>query len=101
MVARDDRLLNDLVLRCLPKLVDLAEQRGGFLARHVVRYLERFGRCGDPTLGFGSRCCGALVVSRRSSPFVATAARFALRAVAGRWRRARPTLVDRVLPDVT
>jgi hypothetical protein len=52
MVAEEDRLLNDLVLRCVPTLVDLAEDRGGFVASHVVRYLDRFGRCGDPTQGF-------------------------------------------------
>jgi hypothetical protein len=51
------------------------------------------------TRRWGSRCCGALVARRRSSPFAATAARCARPAVAGRWRRARH-LVDRVLPDV-
>ena len=67
MVARDDRLLNDLVLRCVPRLVDLAEERCGFLASHVVRYLDRFGHWGDPTTGWphstpwilsDQNCCG-------------------------------------------
>ena len=29
-----------------------AEDRGGFLPSNIVRSLDRFGHCGDPTLGF-------------------------------------------------
>jgi hypothetical protein len=43
MVAQDDRLLNDLVFRCFSTLVDLDEDRGGFVASQLVRYLDRFG----------------------------------------------------------
>jgi hypothetical protein len=32
--------------------------RGGFIASHVVRYLDRFGTCGDPNLGFALLRCG-------------------------------------------
>ena len=44
----------------MPNLVDRAEDRGGFLPSHIVRSLDRFGHCGDPTLGFALlRCvCG-------------------------------------------
>lgn len=64
MVAPHDRLLHDLVLRSMPTLVDLAEERGGFVPRHVVRYLDRFGHCGEPEQGFALlRCsCGAAKV---------------------------------------
>ena len=48
IVAQDDRLLNDLLLECLHTSVDLAEDRGGFVASHVVRYLDRFGRAPTP-----------------------------------------------------
>ena len=61
MVAPDEqRMLQDLVLRRMPHLVDRAEERGGFVPSHVVRYLDRFGNCGDPNLGFALlRCtCG-------------------------------------------
>ena len=47
-------MLQDLVLRRVGHLVDRAEERGGFVPRHVVRYLDRFGHCGDPTLGFAA-----------------------------------------------
>ena len=99
MVAQDDRLLNDLVLRCLPTLVDLAEDRGGFVASHVVRYLDRFGRWGDPTLGFALLrcCCGAskvVPVRCHGSALCPTCDGRAMASGAAH-------LIDRVLPDVT
>ena len=98
MVAEDDRLLNDLVLRCLPKLVDLAEHADRFVPRHVVRALERFGHCGDPTLGFALlRCpCGAsnvVPVRCHGRSLCPTCGGRAMASGAAH-------LVDRVLPDV-
>ena len=98
MVAQDDRLLNDLVLRCMPTLVDLAENRGGFVPSHVVRYLDRFGHCGDPTQGFALlRCdCGASKVVP-----VRCHARSLCPTCGGRAMASGAAhLIDRVLPDV-
>ena len=99
MVAQDDRLLNDLVLRCLSTLVDLAEERGGFVASHVVRYSDRFGRCGDPTLGLALLrcCCGASKVVPVRCHGRALCPTCGGRAMAS----GAVHLIDRVLPDLT
>ena len=99
MVAPHDRLLNDLVLRSMPTLVDLAEERGGFVPRHVVRYLDRFGHCGEPEQGFALlRCgCGATKVVPFRCHGRALCPTCGGRAMAS----GAAHLVDSVLPDVT
>ena len=99
MVAQDDRMLQEMVLRQLPRLVDLAEARGGFISSHVVRYLHRFGTCGDPTLGFALlRCsCGlakAVAFRCQGRGLCPTCGGRAMATGAAH-------LVDKVLPDVT
>jgi hypothetical protein len=100
MVAPDDEhMLQDLVLRRVAQLVDRAEERGGFVPSHVVRYLDRFAHCGDPTRGFALlRCsCGlAKVVPFRCH------ARALCPTCGGRAMSAGAAhLIDNVLPHVT
>ena len=93
-----DRMLQHLVLRRATELVDRAEERGGFVPSHVMRYLERFAHCADPTLGFALlRCtCGAAKVV----PFRCHA-RALCPTCGGRAMAAGAAhLVDRALPQV-
>ena len=94
-----DRSLNELVRRCVPSLVDLLESRDRYLQAHVVRYLDRFGTCGDPTLGFALlRCvCGRHKVLSFRCHGRALCPTCGGRAMAS----GAAHLVDRVLPDVT
>ena len=95
-LSLSQRLLNELVLRRLPDLVDRAEQRGGFIASHVVRYLDRFGTCGD--LGFALlRCeCGLAKVVPFSCKGRALCPTCGGRAMSS----GAAHLVDHVLPEV-
>jgi hypothetical protein len=91
--------LNDLVLRCVPKLVDRLEDQGRFLSGHVLRTLDRFGHCGDPERGFALlRCdCGAVKVL----PFRCHARSLCPTCGGRAMASGAAHLVDRVLPDVT
>ena len=93
------RGLHDLVLRCVPKLVDHLEAQDRYLPAHAVRYLDRFGHCGDPTLGFALlRCdCGGF----RLLPFRCKARGLCPTCGGRAMASGAAHLVDRVLPDVT
>ena len=87
------------MLRYVPTLVDPAEKRRGFVASHVVRYLDRFGHCGEPEQGFTllRYSCGAAQVV----PFRCDG-RGLCPTSGGRVMALGAThLVDRVLPNVT
>ena len=101
MVATDDdrRLLQDLVLRRVPHLVDRAEARGGFVPSHVVRYLDRFGHCGDPALGFALLTCACGLA--KVVPFRCHACALCPTCGGRAMASGAAHLIDRVFPEVT
>jgi len=99
MAASDDRLLGDLVLRSVPKLLLHLEAQERTLSGHVRRYLDRFAHCADPEQGFALlRCdCGAFKVLAFRCHARALCPSCGGRAMAS----GAAHLVDRVLPNVT
>ena len=100
MVAPDDQcMLQDLVLRRVGHLVDRADARGGFVPRHVVRYLDRFGHCGDPTLGFALLTCACGLA--KVVPFRCHACALCPTCGGRAMASGAAHLIDRVFPEVT